>query len=592
MFYSTELLSLRRKGKLARCWLAAIFSEKMFKRTCKPVLIKKINVALICEEILTTIEIRNGRSYGRFSLYLSSQLMYGAAKILFYQTKYFQDYLFDIKWKLYEIKRYGTEFNGITTLEMPDVPPINEVFRNLEVSSNLHLITEEPYTSAIEHLMQDEMNFGILPQHDLEKFILGVEDLPLNEIRRFHWDQSAEIPGESIQVPLVDVNKFEIDTIETEKETRVASAGSDQRKSLIVSKDPHVKKPTVSRKRTLSSPTETPIKRSKIEENLPPMLPTEPLAEPLAESAPMTEVLPPPELQEEGLSKVLEVTELPEVTRSRKKRKLFDRQIKLSDTLMRKYIQNVTAHTIKEHPWFMPTLPSAKEYLRQPSTKIFNKLWGETLTKFFSQYFIKPLAQTVQDEFQDILFEIERTIAGETIRVDVLSKTDELTEKTYIRKNMTTTYEMIDPSKMSEQILSTENLERKLEEKRKETKESEEALIPDLPEITDFEEKIEKSSDEKKTKSSSSSESKTCLTKKELLVLIEIHWRDSTLIKFHTLISSENYNKLDAATAFRYCLEFHAEKVLILKQAEPYDTIWIEKYPYYISKSGSDIATA
>lgn len=58
----------------------------------------------------------------------------------------------------------------------------------------------------------------------------------------------------------------------------------------------------------------------------------------------------------------------------------------------------------------MPTLPSAKEYLRQPSTNIFNKLWGETLTTFFSQYLIKPLAQTVQDEFQDILFEIERTI--------------------------------------------------------------------------------------------------------------------------------------------------------------------------------------
>ncbi|KAK1132735.1 hypothetical protein K0M31_014113 [Melipona bicolor] len=462
---------------------------------------------------------------------------------------------------------------------MPDVPPINEVFRNLEMSSNLHLITEEPYTSAIEHLMQDEMNFGILPQHDVEKFILGVEDLPLNEIRRFHWDQSAEIPGESIQIPLVDVNKFEIDTIETEKETRVASAGSDQRKSLIVSKDSHVKTPTVSRKRILSSPTETPTKRSKIEENLPLTLPIELLAEPLAKPAPITEVLPPPELPSElqqGLP-VIEVTELPEVKRSRKRRKLFDKQTKLSNTLMRKYIQNVTAHTIKEQPWFIPTLPSAKEYLRQPSTKIFNKLWGETLTKFFSQYFIKPLAQTVQDEFQDILFEIERTIAGETIRVDVLSRTDELAEKTYIRKNMTTTYEMIDPSKMSEQILSTENLEKKeLEERKKETKESEEALIPDLPEITDFEEEIRP---------------KTYLTKKELLVLMEIHWRESILIKFHTLISSENYNKLDAATAFRYCLEFHAEKVLILKQAEPYDTIWIERYPYYISKSGN-IATA
>ena len=42
---------------------------------------------------------------------------------------------------------------------MPDVPPINEVFRNLEVSSNLHLITEEPYTSAIEHLVKRKNYF-------------------------------------------------------------------------------------------------------------------------------------------------------------------------------------------------------------------------------------------------------------------------------------------------------------------------------------------------------------------------------------------------------------------------------------------------
>ncbi|KOX75995.1 hypothetical protein WN51_12425 [Melipona quadrifasciata] len=223
---------------------------------------------------------------------------------------------------------------------MPDVPPINEVFRNLEMSSNLHLITEEPYTSAIEALMQDEMNFGILPQHDVEKFILGVEDLP-----------------------------------------------------LLVSHS-HVKTPTVSRKRTLSSPTETPTKRSKVcfVKN----------GTSILKRAAITEL-------QQGLS-VIEVTELPEVKRSKKRRKLFDRQTKLSNTLMRKYIQNVTAHTIKEQPWFMPTLPSAKEYLRQPSTKIFNKLWGETLTKFFSQHFIKPLAQTVQDEFQDILFEIERTM--------------------------------------------------------------------------------------------------------------------------------------------------------------------------------------
>lgn len=40
------------------------------------------------------------------------------------------------------------------SLELPEIPPISEVFRNLEMSSNLHLITEEPYSSAIENLVK------------------------------------------------------------------------------------------------------------------------------------------------------------------------------------------------------------------------------------------------------------------------------------------------------------------------------------------------------------------------------------------------------------------------------------------------------
>lgn len=49
---------------------------------------------IFSNEILSTVEIRNDKNYGRFSLYLSSQLMYGATKILFYQTKYFQGQFF------------------------------------------------------------------------------------------------------------------------------------------------------------------------------------------------------------------------------------------------------------------------------------------------------------------------------------------------------------------------------------------------------------------------------------------------------------------------------------------------------------------
>lgn len=42
---------------------------------------------------------------------------------------------------------------------------------------------------------------------------------------------------------------------------------------------------------------------------------------------------------------------------------------------------------------------------------------------------------------------------------------------------------------------------------------------------------------------------------------------------------------------FKY-LELHAKKKIILKQAEPFDTIWIQKYPYYTSESGNSTAAA
>ncbi|OAD58128.1 Meiotic recombination protein REC8 like protein [Eufriesea mexicana] len=488
MFYSSELLSLRRKGKLARCWLAATFSEKMFKKVCKPALIKKINVTLICEDILSTIEIRNGKNYGRFSLYLSSQLMYGATRILFYQTKFFQGHkFFNLKIKNIVFHRHIDEFNVVTSLELPEVPSINEVFRNLEMSSNLHLITEEPYTSAIEHLMQDEMNFGILSNHEMEKFILpGVEELSLNEIRRFHWDESAKIPDESMQISLNDINKFEIENVETERGTRLASAGKDQRESLLAVEDYQAKKLvcTTPKKRTLNSPIETPTKKSKIISinELPP-LPIE------SSSALITEPILAPELLFQLGQKTVSVfrnIELNEIIKPRRKKKLFDKQIKLTDTVMRKCIGNITVHT---KPQFITIQPSANEYLRQPSMKIFNKSWGKTLTKFFNRYFTKPLM--VQNEFENVLdFKIGETIGGETLRLDNSSKLQNQTGE-LSSKIVSAIIETTDPSKTLDRIIPTENIQTKVlnEKPRRETKEFEGTMI-ELPEITSFEEKI------------------------------------------------------------------------------------------------------
>ncbi|KOC70181.1 Meiotic recombination protein REC8 like protein [Habropoda laboriosa] len=468
MFYAPELLSLRRKGKLARCWLAATVSEKMFKQTCKPALIKNMDVSLICEEILSTIELRNGRKCGRFSLYLSSQLMYGVTKILFYQAKFFQE-----KCYITIISHRHKELNAAAALELPEVPPINELFRNLEVSSNLHLITEEPYTSVVEQ-MQGEMNFGVLSTYEMEKFLLPVvEGLSLLV---FHIFTNSTI---------LNLSNFIILSF---KKTRLAFAKKDQHETLVVIEDNEITKhaPSTPKKRTLKSLAGTPTKKRKISPPVELVVPIKPssvlLPEPVPEPVPICELVP--EVQE--ILPDLLTVELTKVTKH-KKRKFFDTQTKLSDIAMRKYISNVRAHTLEQY-LFASTLPSAQEYLTRPSTKILNTLWGETLTKRFKQYLLKPIV--VQDELQYVPdFEVRETIAGDTVRADSLSKlrdqTAELSSKIVI-----TTTETTDPSRTLEKTLITEDYrDKERGELRKETKEFEESVV-ELPDISSFEEKI------------------------------------------------------------------------------------------------------
>ncbi|XP_015181491.1 PREDICTED: uncharacterized protein LOC107069058 [Polistes dominula] len=100
MFYSHELLSLRQKGKLARCWLAATVNDRIFKQMCKSSSVNRINLCELCMEIMNTVQIESNETSRRFSLYLSSQLMYGAAKLLLYQTTSLQTQVFQINTKV------------------------------------------------------------------------------------------------------------------------------------------------------------------------------------------------------------------------------------------------------------------------------------------------------------------------------------------------------------------------------------------------------------------------------------------------------------------------------------------------------------
>ncbi|CAK9822919.1 hypothetical protein ANTRET_LOCUS1350 [Anthophora retusa] len=383
--------------------------------------------------------------------------------------------------------------------------------------------------------------------------------------------------------------------METEKETRSTFAKKDQLETLVVIEDNAIARhtPSTPKKRTSKPLVETPSKKRKISLPEELVVPIEPsfvlLPEPAAETIPTRDLVA--EVQEvlPGWSNV----ELTRVTKH-KKRKVFDKQIKLSNNAMRKCISNVRAHTLEQY-WLASTLPSAQEYLTRPSTKIFNTLWGETLTKLFKQYLVKPFI--VLDELPYVSdLEVRETLAGDIVRADNLSKfRDQIQELS--SKIVITTSETSELSKTLEKVLPTEIYHSKERvELIKETKEFEESLV-ELPEITDFEEKIREETvtfekpDERKVESSSKSSHssflKACLTKTEILALMEIHWQDGGLIKFHDLISPENYNKIDAACAFQYCLELHTEKVVILKQAEPFDTIWIQKC-MYISESGED----
>lgn len=129
----------------------------------------------------------------------------------------------------------------------------------------------------------------------------------------------------------------------------------------------------------------------------------------------------------------IEGVELIEVPRQKRRpRKLFDERIKLSNNVMQKWLTDNRAHTRVSHLVLKesirrlkiqtdrsdPTnrmkllliiaqehrrpagLPSANEYLSQPSVKILGKSWGNTLNRFYSRHL--PRHIIAPDEFLDV----------------------------------------------------------------------------------------------------------------------------------------------------------------------------------------------
>lgn len=140
MFYPVQVLSRRHKGKLAACWLAAT-NEKLFKKYYKSVAIKRIDVEETCETILLDLS--------KFSLYLSSQLMYGITKILYHQVMYYEKELFVI-YKSIEFtplpKEPEEELQAVRDLESAasiDLSLAVQKLHGLQINEDLHILPGE-----------------------------------------------------------------------------------------------------------------------------------------------------------------------------------------------------------------------------------------------------------------------------------------------------------------------------------------------------------------------------------------------------------------------------------------------------------------
>lgn len=86
MFYSQDILQ-KRGGKFSKIWLAATKMSKLSRRE-----VASIHISRSCDEILEYVELRaepgpSGKR-PRFSLYLSSLLMYGVVRIHQKQGEY------------------------------------------------------------------------------------------------------------------------------------------------------------------------------------------------------------------------------------------------------------------------------------------------------------------------------------------------------------------------------------------------------------------------------------------------------------------------------------------------------------------------
>ncbi|XP_071630524.1 uncharacterized protein [Temnothorax longispinosus] len=611
MFYPVELLSRRRRGKLAPCWLAATSSEKIFKRHYNPGAIKKINTVETCEQILEIMQSRNRSN--RFSLYLSSQLMCGIIRIHRLQVVNYQKEVFEMQQKFDSgggrgggggggrrggrggrgsrgggLEKKEDESDAVQDLELHaiDVPISTQNFPNAQLERDLHLLPDEGSDDRLRTIMKDAAccDFGALNDEELD--FMNNFNFSLDRMHKQIGKERSAFPKKipDIIIEKVQEKQLSQETEETRGPVLVDISERNKLKERLLltpqKRQPHqVQVETPTKRRRLFSDTASATDVPPVEDVAVPPAPVEDVAVP---PAPVEDVVVPAELpreetrmlvlpqQEETNMELESLDSSYFVIRSHsKKSKIIDKKTELSNKLLKKWRQDVNIHCKKLDR------PLTKNLSLTPAINLFNqpsdspRRWNKSLRSRFAARITGPfksvnedvaLAEFTQFEKMPVKIPEEMRVEETVSRLNLPAEEVSTFQKTGIAI-------AAEPGDSVANVLTVTNI-------IPETKDVSMVPLPNaVPEAIVLEEDIPVPST-----SSSSGHSQPALTSQEILVLLEVFWRDKETVKFSELISPDTYTREDAATAFEILLDLYAQEKLILQQTDYSKPLWISKY--------------
>ncbi|XP_077267602.1 uncharacterized protein LOC143900299 [Temnothorax americanus] len=627
MFYPIDLLSRRRRGKLAPCWLAATVSEKLFKSHYNSSAIKKINTVETCEQILEILQLRNRSD--RFSLYLSSQLMCGVTRIHRLHVVYYQKEVFEMQKKFDSGGGSGgrgrgggrgggggglnKEDDAVQDLELRaiDVPISTQDFPNAQLEIDLHLLSDEEFDDRLRTIVKDAAccDFGALNDEELDFMLKHDFNLSLDRMDEL---RTAKERSAFSKKTADDITIEEIQEKQLSQETSgpVLVDISERKKSkegpLLT---PQKRQPremqveTPMKRRRLFSDTASPTDVPLVEDVAVPPAPVEDVVVPAELPREETRMLVLPQQEETGMELESLDSSYFVIRSHSKKSKIIDQNKVLSDKQLQKWRQNVNIHCKKLDK------PLTKNLSLTPAINLFNqpsdspRRWNKSLRSRFAARITGPFKSVNEDvalaectQFFEKM-RVEETVSRldlPTEEVSTFQKTEMaiaaepgdsvanvLTVTNIIHETMDVSMVPL-PKEVPEAIVLEEGTS--IVEQRPD---QEEMNISNDECFEDVNILLERQRQSPKTAkhippvpstSSLSGHSQPALTSQEILVLLQVFWRDKLAVKFSELIPPDTYSREDAATAFEILLDLYAQEKLILEQTDCSEPLWIVKY--------------